>query len=261
MKKSVVTTGILFGLMGVTSGTYAQSMLKGTAELSVAGAHLTSPYQDATIQAFNVLVDGKGQDKYGAYVTSLDAWGERAQYYSLRWVAHLNEATWVDASVGASDQGRITPKHRESVMVNYKLAERGLILGAGLDHFVMRGDAEALSVKGQAVYYVPGMPLVLQGNVSYGETRFNHRGGASYGLTATYGKQGRMTTSVSASTSRVHYELLTQPGTIADYPSSTYSVSSRLWVEPTWGVTLGASQVRNRYYERNELKGGVFWDF
>lgn len=261
MKKSVITTATILSIMVGSGAALAQENLSGTAEISVAGAHLTSPYQDATTQSFNVLLNGKNQDKYGLYATSLDAWGEKAQYYSLRWVAHLNENTWVDASLGGSDQGRITAKQRESAMLNFKLAQYSLILGAGLDHYVMRGDAEALSVKGQAVYYVPGVPLVVQANVGYSESRFNQKGGASYGLTATYGQTGQWTATASAATSRVHYELLTQPGTVADYPSSTYAVSGRVWIEPKWGLTVGASQVRNRYYERNELKGGVFWDF
>lgn len=263
MKTKIIASAIFAFL---TQGAFAQATpkgepLSGSVELSTSSADVSGSYPDARIQAVSFLFNGKGKDKIGTSVTAMDAWGQSANYYTARWLANFNANQWMDASVGFSDKGTIAAKHRVTMMYNVSVPGQNLIASAGLDHYAMRGGAEVTGVKTQAVYYAQSIPLVVQASVGYSQTKFNQRGGATYGVSATYGNQGNWTITAAANTGRVHYELLTQPGTVADYHSSTYSLTGRYWVEPSWGLSLGVSQVRNDYYTRDEIRGSTFWKF
>lgn len=241
--------------------------LRGTAEASAAYATLNGTYPDAkSVSASAVMKsnqpDSHGNvDLYGLYASSLQAWGGEARQLAGRWLAHVDANHWVDATVGVSDQGRITPAYRATAVLNSKALVKNMVLGLGLDHYAMRGGTSANGVQLQGVYYSQSMPLVTQINLGWSESSVNHRQGASGGIALTYGVAGNWTITASASQSRVHYELAGRPGAIAEYPSSSYSLGGRTWLNPGWGVTWGLSQVNNRYYNRTEVRGGAFWQF
>lgn len=258
MKKSVALTAL--AALAATGGA-AHAELKGQAEVVASFASVSAPYEDSAIQWASVLLDLDEGYKLGFSVTNVDAWGDHARYFNVRAVTPVSENMWFDTNVGASDRAAITAGKRLNTMFNVKFPQHSLIVGAGADYYDMRGGGSATSVKGHAVYYVPGMPLVLQGDATVTRASVNDRMGYRVGVAATYGRVGEWTAALRMDTGRAHYELERFPGAVADYKSHHVAATLRYWVDKDWGVSVGASRVDNRYYERNEARAGLFWSF
>lgn len=257
MKKSVFLACLSIAL---SSSAFAQ--VKGSAEVTASYANVTQHYPNSNIQSASMLLDLEDGHKLGLSATSVNAWGGHARYYNVRWVAPFEkDQLWFDSNIGGSDQDKVTARTRVNTTLNYKAPGSRWIWGVGVDAYDMRQSGSARGIKVQSVYYVPGMPLVLQGDVAYSESSFNSRPGHRVGVAATYGRVGQWTTSVSLDTGRVHYELERQPGTIADYNSTHLSTGLRYWMAPDWGISTNFSHVNNKHYIRNEIRGGVFWSF
>lgn len=243
------------------AGSAAHADVKGQAEVVASFASVSGPYEDATLQWASVLLDLDKGYKVGLSVTNVDAWGDRARYFNVRAVTPVSQNMWFDTNVGGSDRAAITAGKRVNTTFNVKFAQHSLIVGAGADHYDMRGGGSATSAKGHAVYYVPGMPLVLQGDVTVTRASVNDRMGHRVGVAATYGRVGEWTAALRVDTGRAHYELERFPGAVADYKSHHAAATVRYWVDKDWGVSVAVSHVDNRYYERREARAGVFWSF
>ncbi len=259
MKSAV--SALAAAVLALSGAAVQAGELKGTAEVTSSVGYLSNPYPDAHIESASVLFDLDKGYKVGGSITAVDAWGGHATYVALRALTPVNETMWFDSSIGASDRDKVTVRSRVGTMFNVKIPAKSTILGVGADWYDMRGGGQATTISGQAVYYVPTMPLVLQANVAYAHSHFGKHGGGRSSLTATYGRVGQWTVTGSVGTGRVHYELISQPGTIADYNSSNASVGVRYWMAPDWGISTNLGHVKNRYYERTELRAGVFVKF
>lgn len=243
------------------AGASAHAELKGTADFSASKSSLSSPYPNAHSESASVLFDLDRGHKFGVGITSVDAWGGNANYLAIRSVNPVSETAWFDSNIGASDKDRITVRSRVGTMFNQKFPSNNVILGVGLDWYDMRTGGASTTLNLQGVYYVPNHPLVLQANAAYAVSEFGSRGGLRTSVAATYGRVGQWTVTGTVGTGRVHYELTSQPGTVADYNSDHASVGVRYWMAPNWGVTANLGRVQNRVYERTELRGGVFVSF
>jgi len=235
--------------------------LNGSMEVTTAHASLSAPYPDAKISSVSALFNLKDDNKLGLSVTSLDAWGEQANYFNVRHLHHLSEDRWLDINAGFSDKGKITAEHRVNAMFNQKFPDIYTILGVGVDYYTMRSGGSGKSVRAQVVKYVPGVPLVLQGGVALSTSSMNDRSGHQISVAATYGRVGDWTITGTASTGRVHYELVTHPGSVADFNSRSTGVGGRYWVGQNWGVSVNLGKVSNRYYTREEIRAGIFVSF
>lgn len=258
MKKVALTLALLSAALASP----AMAAPSGELSLSTAYSTVTGKYPDGKSQTASAMFDlGEGY-RVGGSVTNVDAWGGEARVFGVRAVTPLPDKNfWLDTSLSASDRDVVTIKQRASTMLNMKVAQKGLIVGVGADYYNMRSGGAARSLKLQAVYYVPKMPLVLQADVAHVQSTFNDRNGYAAGLTATYGHPGQWTVTGRVDTGRVHYELTSQPGTVADYNSKSGSVSVRYWMAKDWGITGGVTHVRNAVYERNEARTGLFMNF
>lgn len=259
MKKLFIMSSLV--LAALSSSVHAQ-VLTGALSVSTAVATVSNGYPDAKIQTAAATFEVSRNTKIGFNLASINAWGDTATYAGATVSQEFNEGFGVTAGVGASDKGKITAHQRVNVMGNYKtLEQKNLILGAGVDYYTMRDGGSSTSVVTQVVYYVPTMPLVLQGNAVLSQSSVNARQGTRFGVAATYGQVGAWTATAAYSTGRVNYELLRSPGAIADYNSTSFSVGGNYWIDKNWGLNLELSRVDNRYYTRDGLQAGAFWNF
>lgn len=255
-------TTLTLAALTLAAGFAQAADLAGSVQVSTAYATLNNGYPSAKIQAMDVLFDVTKDTKVGVALSNIEAWGARATFVGLRGVHDINEDFFVTANIGASDTGKIAVERRAGAMLNMKtLPANNLLVGAGVDYYTMREGGSVTSVQSQLVYYVPGVPLVLQGNAALTRSNASGREGASAGIGATYGRVGAWTASARFDSGRVNYELLAFPAAIADYRSRTISASGRYWVAPSWGLSVNLSRVDNRYYARNEARVGGFWAF
>jgi YaiO family outer membrane protein len=209
-----------------------------------------------------VLLDVRPGTKLGLSVTDLQAWGGHASIGGLRIVQTLNDRFSIDAGIAASDSGNITIRQRKTAIVNYKALEaKNLVLGMGVDTYDMRGGGKATSLLTQAVYYVPKMPVVVQADYTATESKFNERRGHRIGAAVTYGKVHDWTVSLRADSGRVNYELVTRPGSIADYDSRSQGVGMNYWLSKDLGISANFGRVSNRYFKREEIRVGTFFSF
>lgn len=248
---------LLWGYLGVS----AQAVASGHFESSVSGAQVTGPYENGKAFKSSVLFDLKEKDKLGMDYMALNAWGESASYLNMRYVSYLTPDIWVDSNFGASDRSAITARFRGNAMINWGIPEEGVILGAGFDRYTQRHATGASAVNTMAVKYLKDYPVALQFNASFIRSDASHRLGVNTGASVQYGYDRQWTVAAGGSYGRVNYELVTQPGTAADYRSTTYFVSGRYWMDNNWGTSLRYSGVTNQYYTRNEAEIGIFVDF
>jgi YaiO family outer membrane protein len=243
-------------------GRAAHSVIQGgQVEYNVSRAGLSGPYADQRIQWGTILLDLKGGHKLGLSATHVEAWGDHARYLNVRLVTPLRKDLWLDTNLGGSDRAAITAERRINTTLNKGWAQEGLIAGVGVDYYEMRSGGSAAGLKTHVVYYVPGMPLVLQGDLTATRTSVNERLGARVGVAATYGRVGEWTAALRLDTGRVHYELVHAPGAVADYRNHNAALNLRWWVERNWGLSAALSHTTNRYFERNEARLGVFHSF
>lgn len=248
-------------LLAVALGLTCLAAHAGTVQFSVDHAQLNNGYPSANEQHLSVQTAATSQDQLSVYLDHLNDWGQTATLGTVSDTHAFTNDLSVTAQFGGSDQGTIAAQYQGGLMVNAKvLPQRNLVLGLGLDHLKMRTGDKADSFTTQAVYYVPGLPLALQGDAVYQRAN-SSRGGMRYVLAATYGQVGQWTAGLSASTGRVNYNLVQYPGAIADYNSTTIQANARYWMSKTWGLVANASRVHNTYYTRNSLGVGVFANF
>lgn len=261
MKKSVLAALLTAAFASTAFAAQPSQPLTGTIEVTTAAATVSDPWPDGEIHSVSALFNLANEDKLGVSVTGVNAWGDNATYLNVRSVNHISANRWFDTNVGFSDRGNITAEKRVNTMFNQKFPEIATILGVGADYYTMRSGGSATGVRASAVKYVTGMPLVLQADLAVSVSSMNDRAGHRLALAATYGHVGKWTISANASTGRVHYELETRPGSVADYNNKSVGVGARYWVNKDWGVSLNLGKVSNRYYERDEVRAGVFFNF
>jgi YaiO family outer membrane protein len=256
------TSILLASVLALSSLSAGAATPTGNFEASTSAASVSKNYASQKIQSASVLVDVKEGTKLGLYATNVDAWGQTATYLAARVVQDLSSDLFVDATYGGSDQGAITAQSRAVVMLKTKvLPAKNLIIGAGVDYSTMRHGADSKGLMGQAVYYVPGMPLVLQGDVRAVESEAGGRVSTGAGIGMTYGAVGNWTVSARYDSGHVNYQLVSQPNAVANYLSSTSSIGTEIWVKKDMGFRLSYSIVNNQYYVREEAKAGVVYRF
>lgn len=261
MKKSVFAALCAVAALSAVSAAHAASPLTGTIEATASTASLSSPWPDSKVNSVSALFNLADEDKIGVSVTDVDAWGDKATYLNVRNVYHFSPNSWLDSNVGFSDRGNITAEKRVNTMYHQKFPGIATILGVGADYYSMRSGGSASAVRASAVKYVTGMPLVLQADLTLSVSNMNDRSGHRLAVAATYGRVGNWTISANASTGRVHYELISHPGSVADYTNDSVGVGARYWVNKDWGVSLNLAHQTNRYYKRDEVRAGVFINF
>lgn len=239
------------------------ALAKTTVSANVTHADINKHYEGGTSASVSAFFEPKDSKlKYGFDLAHLDAWGQQTTYASARGIATVSDLVYLTGGIGGSSSGTIAAKYRTTGMVNVKMPSmRHLVLGLGFDHYGMRGGAKADVGVLQVLYYARSMPLVTQASVSYGESRFNSRGGARVGLAMTYGYVGKWNIIGRVSSGRVHYELISQPGTVADYNGTTVGLSGRYWLSKAWAINGGVSVVNNDHYRRQDVRLGLSYDF
>ncbi|ELC8790614.1 hypothetical protein RJV04_005050 [Salmonella enterica] len=238
-----------------------QAAESGHFESSVSGAHVTGPYEGGKSFKSSALFNLDGKDRLGVSYQALNAWGESTNYMNVRYVGYITPDVWVDSNFSGSDRNAITAKLRGNAMINWGIADKGLILGAGFDRYTMRSGGGSSAVRTMLVKYLEGIPVALQINASLARSDMNHRLGGNAGSSIQYGHERQWIIAAGGEYGRVHYELVRQPGTIADYRSTSYFASGRYWLGKDWGMSTRYSGVINHYYTRNEVEMGVFVDF
>lgn len=260
MKKSFLLSAIaLAATLGASA--HAQGPT-GTISATTSNATLSNNYANAKIQTVSGLAEVQPGTKIGATASNIDAWGDTATYLGVRAVQSLGDDFFVDASLGGSDKGKIAVKERATVLVGVKtLPGKNLVLSTGVDMYNMREGSSATALLNQVVYYVPGMPLVVQADTRITQVSAGERVGAGAGIGVTYGKVGDWTVSARHESGRVNYQLESMPSAVADYHSQTTSLGMDYWVEENWGFRVGVSHVENQYYKRDEVRFGLFFNF
>ncbi|EMY7294494.1 YaiO family outer membrane beta-barrel protein [Escherichia coli] len=238
-----------------------QAAESGRFESSIAGAHVTGPYEGGKSFKSYLLLNLEGKNKLGFSYLALDAWGESTNYFNVRYVSYLTPDIWIDSNFSASDKNSITAKARGNAMINRGFPDKGLILAGGFDRYTMRSGGGASAVRSMVVKYLKNYPVALQLNTSFVRSDMNNRTGGNVGVSVQYGFERRWTVAAGGNYGRVHYELVKQPGTVADYRSTSYFTSGRYWLGNDWGVSARYSGVSNRHYTRNEAELGIFVDF
>lgn len=260
MKKLFALSSIV--LAATAFGTAHAESPSGNFSVTTSNAQVDRNYPNAKIQTASVLVDVQPGTKLGATVSNIDAWGDTATFVGVRAVQDLNDTFFVDASLGGSDKSKITVKERATVLVGVKtLPAKNLILSTGVDVYNMREGSTATALINQAVYYVPGVPLVVQADTRITQVSAGERVGAGAGVGVTYGKVGDWTVSARHEAGRVNYQLVSMPTAVADYHSSNTTLGLDYWVEENWGFRVGVSHVENQYYKRDEVRFGLFFNF
>ncbi|HGB9427040.1 TPA: hypothetical protein ACIYRU_004552, partial [Escherichia coli] len=146
-------------------------------------------------------------------------------------------------------------------MINRGFPDKGLIIAGGFDRYTMRSGGGASAVRSMIVKYMKDYPVALQLNTSFVRSDMNNRTGGNVGVSVQYGFERRWTVAAGGNYGRVHYELVKQPGAVADYRSTSYFASGRYWLGNDWGLSARYSGVSNRHYTRNEAELGIFVDF
>lgn len=194
----------------------------------------------------------------------LNDWGQTTTFGNIGDTYNFSNGVALSAHFGGSGSGDIAPHTTWGVMGSVKfLSAKNLVASVGYDQVKMRTGEKSGTVNLQAVYYVPGIPLSVQGNYFFVHNKgLDSRNGHRYGMALTYGVVGNWTAGVSYQYGRVNYSLATfLPLAVANYTSSTMSANIRYWVTRSFGVMVEGSRVKNRYYDRNEVGAGVFVDF
>lgn len=248
--------------LAALSAPAAHAQVTGNAQLTTSHAHVDNGYGNADVQSLNMNLNVRPGTVVGLSVSDVRAWGGHAMVSGISVAQDLNDRVGVSVALSASDTDNITIRNRASALVKYKaLPARNLILGVGAEYYDMRGGGKSNALLTQAVYYVPSMPLVLQADATFSESRLNSRRGNRFGAAATYGRVKDWTAFANYSTGRVHYELVNQLGTIADYDSTSYGTGVSYWLNKKVGVSAGVNRTENQYFHRNEARLGMFWDF
>ncbi|HGB9426443.1 TPA: hypothetical protein ACIYRU_003897, partial [Escherichia coli] len=97
-------------LFGVNMSVHAAE--SGRFESSIAGAHVTGPYEGGKSFKSSLLLNLEGKNKLGFSYLALDAWGESTNYFNVRYVSYLTPDIWIDSNFSASDKNSITAKAR-----------------------------------------------------------------------------------------------------------------------------------------------------
>ncbi|ECP1951344.1 YaiO family outer membrane beta-barrel protein [Salmonella enterica] len=239
----------------------AQAEESGIFESSISGANVTAPYDGGKAFKSSALFNLNGKNKFGISYLALDAWGESTNYLNLRYVGYFTPDVWIDSNVGASDKDSITAKFRGNAMINWGIADRGLILGAGIERYTMRSGGGSNAVRSMVVKYLDNIPVSLQLNTTLVQSDMNNRLGGNAATSIQYGYEQQWIVAAGGGYGRVNYELVRQPGSVADYRSTSYFVTGRYWFSPDWGMSTRYSGVTNHYYTRNEIEMGVFVKF
>lgn len=259
MKKSIF--GALTLALAAVLPMSAMAQQSGSIDASYGHAAVSNNYGDANIFSVNGRYALNKNTAFTGNLVDISAWHQHGTGASAGLVQTINDSMYGTLNVFVSDQTLILPKYRLTGQLNFKVGT-GFILGVGADHIVMRGgpnkdDALLLS----AVYYVPGMPLVIQTDARLDNaTPGNHRG-ERYGVAVTYGKVGEWTLSGRADSGVSGYESSIVPGQLVRFPVKHESASLSKWLGGNYGVTVAADNVANKYYNRRELRVGAFYTF
>ncbi|MEG2567520.1 MAG: YaiO family outer membrane beta-barrel protein [Acinetobacter sp.] len=239
----------------------AQAEESGIFESSISGANVTAPYNGGKAFKSSALFNMNGKNKLGVSYLALDAWGESTNYLNVRYVNYLTPDVWIDSNVGASDKGSITAKFRGNTMINWGLTDKGLILGAGIERYTMRSGGGSNAVHTMVVKYLDNLPVALQLNTTLAQSDMNNRLGGNIDTSIQYGYDQQWIVAAGGGYGRINYELVRQPGSIADYHSTSYFATGRYWFGRNWGMRTRYSGITNHYYIRNEIEMGIFVNF
>jgi YaiO family outer membrane protein len=240
----------------------AHALPSGTATVGVSAADMDSGYQDGKSQAYGLLLNVSPGTQVGLNLTNVKAFGDHATVFGARINKELNKTYSVNASVAGSDRAQVTVGRQMNVGVRMKtLEKKNLILGAGVGYFDMRGGGYSTSLRADAVYYVPKTPVIIQADATFSQSSVGSRQGNRFGIGATYAPYKKWSVFGKVDTGRVHYALLSQPQAVADYNSKSLVVGGSYWLSPAYGVTAAAGKVANEYFNRNELRLGMFFNF
>lgn len=233
----------------------------GTIEASYGHAVISNDFGDADTLTVNGRFTETKDTTFTGGLVALKSFHQHGAGISGGVVQNLNDMVYVTGNLFVSDNTLILPQYRVTAQANFKVG-KGMILGVGGDHIVMRGgsnknDALLLS----AVYYVQSMPLILQGDVRLDNATPGDHKGERYGIAATYGTAGDWTLTGRADSGISGYESTVVPGQLVRFPVKHQGLSYSKWLAKDYGVVVAADNVTNQYYTRREARVGAFFNF
>jgi YaiO family outer membrane protein len=228
-------------------------------ETYVAHSNLTGNFPSWREAGLRALFE-TGSHLLQGELASMERWNESGLFVGLADRIIINEDWYTFFSVGAGDGASYLPRYRVDAFLHRKLLERrNLVATLGAGYYRAPDGHIDRNVNLGAIYYVPGQPLVFQG-----EVRFVHGSPGSVEarqqfVAATWGAVRATTLSARYAWGREAYQSIGADAVLTDFASNEASAVLRHWLGTSWGVELAAQRYSNPTYRRHGVTFRVFW--
>lgn len=238
--------------------------MSGFVEAGGSSYELTGDYPNRhTAYVRGALRRGPDQQWFGE-VARITEFGDSGTLLALQHQRNLDE-TWLVQVAGATSIGGATlPRLRLDFSLGRKwLEQKNLVTTLGVSGIQAKDIHRDRAVQLSAAYYFDAgtVPMAAEGGVRYNISDPGAVAASSYFLALTRGSEKDSVISLRLSAGREAYQLIGSAVTLTDFPSRSWLLTWRKWLNRDSGFQLRLDGYHNPYYDRRGVEAGWFRDF
>ena len=238
----------------------AQANLPRTLELSAGFQNLSGGFgswRDVTLRGTYVLPSHVLQGEL-----SLNRrFNKDGVFVGLNDTYTFDEDWYANVAVGFGDGAFYLPRYRlDATLYRKWLAGRNLVTSVGAGTYKAPDGHTDNSVSLGLVYYFDA-PWIAEGGVRLNSSNPGAIKTQQQFLALTYGRDKEDLISVRHGWGAEGYQTITANTQLVNFKSNETHISWRHWVTPLTGVSIGANQYTNPFYNRSGLNVGIFHNF
>jgi YaiO family outer membrane protein len=207
------------------------------------------------------LVHAGPSDVWAGEVVDQREFGDAGIFLGAANTHTFNQDWYAFTAAGTSVGGFFLPRFRANATISRKwLPARQLVTTMGGGYYAAKDAHRDYSVATGAVYYFSA-PVIVEGGVTWNDSTPGGVVSRYQFFAVTQGRERERYIVVRVAGGHEAYQLIAPTSPIADFVSHSASLTVRQWVNPGWGISLGAEFYSNSSYTRSAVTFGAFRQF